>query len=276
MKLKRIQGFALLALSGSMAALNINDINIPAIIEQIKGTIERTPQINEVATTLGRELDSLPYASLGFTKDDIERLVRGDVSQNLATLLKSRLNVTDADLAALRQGTVTTDLRDRLVQEAQKGLALLRRVVPQVRNIETVIELIKSPILTKIVRPENLTPEFKAAAEKAIAFANQNKEFVASVKDKVAQIVTIIIQMLNTEFTTVQSIPTTVAGLGALLTKIETAIRPSVQALVTDIQRLDRGQLQDIFTAFKNVDYRKIDSDGIKKDFMEFRASLAL
>ena len=266
---------AVLAISGSMSALNVNDINIQAIIEQIKGTIEKTPQLNDVATSLGRELDALPYASLGFTKDDIERLLRGDLSQNLANVLKTKLNLTDADLAALRQGSLTTDLRDRLVQEAQKGLALLRRVAPQVRNIETVIELIKSPILTKIVRPENLTPEFRAAAEKVIAFANTNREFVASVKDKVAQIITIVSEMVRAEFTTVQAIPTNVAGLAQLLTKIEAAISPNVQAIVKDIQTLDKTQLQDIFMAFKNVDYRKINLDGIKNDFMEFRASLS-
>lgn len=267
--------FVLLTVSSFVGAMNVNDINIPAIIEQIKGTIEKTPQLNEVATTLGRELDALPYASLGFTKDDIERLLRGDLSQNLANVLKGRLNLTDADLAALRQGTVTTELRDRIVQEAQKGLALMRRIAPQVRNIETVIELIKSPVLTKIVRPENLTPEFKAAAEKVITFANTNREFVASVKDKVAQIIAIVSEMLRAEFTSVQAIPTTVAGLAQLLKKIEAAISPNVQALVKEIQTVDKAQLQDIFTAFKNVDYRKINLEGIKNDFIEFRASLS-
>lgn len=267
--------FVLLAVSSFVGAMNVNDINVPAIIEQIKSTIEKTPQLNDVATTLGRELDALPYASLGFTKDDIERLLRGDLSQNLASVLKGRLNLTDADLAALRQGTVTTDLRDRIVQEAQKGLGLLRRVAPQVRNIETVVELIKSPILTKIVRPENLTPEFKAAAEKVIVFTNENREFVASVKDKVAQIVTVVSEMLRTEFTSIQAVPTTVAGLAQLLKKIETAISPNIQALVKEVQSLDKAKLQDIFTAFKNVDYRKINFEGIKNDFMEFRASLS-
>lgn len=273
--MKRIGIILAVGASSLLSAMDVKDINILEIVEQIKSFAQNSPQINDVGALVGRKLEALPYTSLGFTKDDLERLVRGEVSPNLADVLKKRLNLTDADLAALRMGRITDALREHIAQEAQKGIALLHRVTPQVRNVETAIELIKSPILTKIVRPENLTPEFKAAAEQLIVFTKQNREFVASIKGKIAQIITIVSEMLKTELSTVQSVPTDVGAWTQILKKIESAISPTIQAIVKEVQSLDKTKLQEIFNAFKNVDYSKINFDGIKKDLIEFRATLS-
>ena len=48
-----------------------------------------------------------------------------------------------------------------------------------------------------------------------IAFTSQNREFVASLKGKIAQIITIVSEMLKTELSTVQAVPTESCCMGA-------------------------------------------------------------